>query len=677
MIRSGLVGLVTVAIVCVWGRGAAGATPPGISLKSLLHEMLDRSSVARLPSPWYSCRQFSSYDRESTGPDSPDTWFANRDAGQFLRVETVEGRQEHVLMEADGPGAIVRIWSANPPEGSTLRFYLDGSATPTWEAPFQELLNGKGPVTEPLSAVRARGWNLYLPIPYARGCKVTCDKGGFYYQINYREYEAGTAVESFGPEVLRRDAEEIARVQGTLLAQPPPKPARRSGKKGSIAPGQEAVVESPLVPSGAVSRIVLRVAADDFEQALRSTVLAVEVDGVQTVWCPVGDFFGTGVGMNPYRDWYRVVHEDGTLNALFVMPYSKSCKLKLINLGTQRVAMDFVVHFIEWEWDERSMYFHTTWRQEAPLPTRPMRDWTYASVQGQGVLLGDVLTVSNPVKEWWGEGDEKIYVDGEAFPSHFGTGTEDYYGYAWCSPEKFTAPFHAQPRVDGQSEGTNWGITTVTRTRALDAIPFRSSLKFDMEVWHWKECEVAYAATTYFYARPGATWSPAPAPEEAKRAIPRPPPPPPPFKIEGALECESLKIVAASPGVPAGPQGGFGPGLWSGETQLWVQGRGVGDFVELEIPVEHAGPVAVSLHATRSWDYGVVRFFVNGQRAGEDVDLFNTAGRAVAVTGAIDLGVHTPQDGRLVLRAEVVGGNERAEGTRSFFGLDCVVVTPR
>ena len=40
----------------------------------------------------------------------------------------------------------------------------------------------------------------------------------------------------------------------------------------------------------------------------------------------------------------------------------------------------------------------------------------------------------NPVEAWWGEGDEKVFVDGEKFPSHFGTGTEDYYGYAWCWP---------------------------------------------------------------------------------------------------------------------------------------------------------------------------------------------------------------------------------------------------
>lgn len=34
---------------------------------------------------------------------------------------------------------------------------------------------------------------------------------------------------------------------------------------------------------------------------------------------------------------------------------------------------------------------------------------------------------------WWGEGDEKLFVDGEKFPSTFGTGSEDYVGYAWAA----------------------------------------------------------------------------------------------------------------------------------------------------------------------------------------------------------------------------------------------------
>src|SRR5204863_476952 len=84
-------------------------------------------------------------------------------------------------------------------------------------------------------------------------------------------------------------------------------------------------------------------------------------------------------------------------------------------------------------------------------------------------------------------------------------GTEDYYGYAWCYPEVFHRPFHAQTRCDGQEKQNNWGRTTLTRSRSLDAIPFTSALGMNIEVWHWKECDVEYATTAYFYATPGAT----------------------------------------------------------------------------------------------------------------------------------------------------------------------------
>jgi hypothetical protein len=114
----------------------------------------------------------------------------------------------------------------------------------------------------------------------------------------------------------------------------------------------------------------------------------------------------------------------------------------------------------------------------------------------------------------------------------------------------------------------------------------------------------------------------------------------------------------------------------SNNLQLWVQARRPGDFVELRFPVERGGKHRVVLHALRSWDYGIVRFFVNGKQAGEDVDLFNAEARAVAATGPLDLGEFEPVKGKMTLRAEVVGGHPRSEGTKSFFGLDCVVVTP-
>ena len=80
--------------------------------------------------------------------------------------------------------------------------------------------------------------------------------------------------------------------------------------------------------------------------------------------------------------------------------------------------------------------------------TRPFRDWHLARIEGQGQLVGTLLNVENPPgAAWWGEGDEKIYVDGERFPSLFGTGTEDYFGYAWSTPERFAHAYHAQTRA--------------------------------------------------------------------------------------------------------------------------------------------------------------------------------------------------------------------------------------
>ena len=74
------------------------------------------------------------------------------------------------------------------------------------------------------------------------------------------------------------------------------------------------------------------------------------------------------------------------------------------------------------------------------------------------VYVADTLALLNCYPRWWGEGDAKIYVDGETFPSHFGTGSEDYYGYTYCRTDLFSCPFYAQPRA-----AANWqGHTTNT-----------------------------------------------------------------------------------------------------------------------------------------------------------------------------------------------------------------------
>src|SRR5262245_49851616 len=619
------VGLTWVSMIAVAPHAATAAEP--VSLQSLLREMTDRDAVARFPDPAYTCRQYSSYDRRSTSPEDAAGWFANDDVGQFIRTEDVGNRREFVMMDADGPGAVVRIWSANP--AGTLRIYLDGSPGPAIEARLDEVLGGKwkaGGVTvgEPFAGEHSRGWNLYLPIPYASHCKITSDEGKFYYQINYRTYAPGTRVKSFSRDelpALKADVEAAA----TKLEGVDSEPQLQLSPAAAVASGDSRVVLESNGP-GAVTRVSIGLSAENIADALRTTIVVGEFDGEQTIWVPVGDLVSQVGRAGKFSDWYRRVNKAEQLECAWVMPFQRNAVIRVLNLGSQTVNVRGGASTKAWTWDDRSMHFHASWRQEYPIHTRAGRgttDWNYLEAAGQGVYVGDSLSVANPVEAWWGEGDEKISVDGEKFPSHFGTGTEDYYGYAWCCNVPFQRPFHAQSRCDGEKTNNNWGVSTVTRVRSLDAVPFTTSLKFDMEVWHWKECDVGYAATTFWYARPGAAANRKPDPEQAKRGEIKTPPLPPPFKIAGALECETSLTVAKSAGLAAEVQEmrQFGERRWSGEKQLWVQARKVGDFVELRLPAPNAARHRLTLYATKSWDFGIVRVTVNGAAAGEPLDM--------------------------------------------------------
>ena len=89
--------------------------------------------------------------------------------------------------------------------------------------------------------------------------------------------------------------------------------------------------------------------------------------------------------------------------------------------------------------------------------------------------------------------------------------------------------------------------------------------------------------------------------------------------------------------------------------------------MELRVPAKGAASSRLVLHATRSHDYGILRFSVNGKPAGADVDLY--AAKPIP-SGPIELGVFEPMDGAFRLQAAVVGKNPQSTGT--FFGLDCV-----
>src|SRR5690606_26250618 len=125
--------------------------------------------------------------RASHRADDPEAWFANGDRGHYLRVE--DGR--FVLAEVEGPGAVVRIWSANP--AGRLSIELDGRVV--LEEDFLALVSGEVErFPPPFSAMRARGGNLYYPFPFRERMKITCSEGNQYYHVDVRRYPEGTDV---------------------------------------------------------------------------------------------------------------------------------------------------------------------------------------------------------------------------------------------------------------------------------------------------------------------------------------------------------------------------------------------------------------------------------------------------------------------------------------------------
>jgi len=178
------------------------------------------------------------------------------------------------------------------------------------------------------------------------------------------------------------------------------------------------------------------------------------------------------------------------------------------------------------------MYFCANWRPDEIVPGTPFQDWNFIDIAGQGVYVGDAWTVLNIEDGWWGEGDEKIYVDDaweQGFPTHFGTGTEDYYGWAGgvnpTRADEFDEPFIANVRVGGLGQARlTRGYNICTRTRSLDAIPFTRRLRFDMEASFGTQMRqpwdlLGYSAVTFWYARPGAICNRGPQPQKAAKPI--------------------------------------------------------------------------------------------------------------------------------------------------------------
>ena len=301
---------------------------------------------------------------------------------------------------------------------------------------------------------------------------------------------------------------------------------------------------------------------------LSTTVIRMFWDGEDTpsVEAPVGDFFGLGFGRR--RNFsalpLQASPEDGkSLNCWFPMPFARGARFEVENQGEHPLIF---YYYIDWEayegLDPELGRFHAWWNRRNPTrgvaaergwsradyrldEKRPVGPgfgfpgpWTEPNLdasdnyliletEGDGQYVGCVLNIDvfeRQVNDWYGEGDDMIFIDGEAWPPTLhGTGTEDYFNTAFCPTQEFSSPYHGLTLYSGNPSWPWGGKNSMYRFHVEDPIRFERSVRVTIEAGHANALANDYSSTAYWYQRERrAALPPLPGPQER---IPREDPP--------------------------------------------------------------------------------------------------------------------------------------------------------
>jgi hypothetical protein len=259
---------------------------------------------------------------------------------------------------------------------------------------------------------------------------------------------------------------------------------------------------------------------------------------------PVGDFFGVGHARttNFVSAPLQMSPQDGKgFNSFFHMPFATGARLEVTSEMTdERIFLYYYVDYEEIdELDEDIGRFHAQWRRANPCPgvdqgTQTNAEfqlsgtnldgagnYTILRAQGRGHYVGCVLNIHNlrdtQQWNWYGEGDDMIFIDGDEWPPTLpGTGTEDYFNTAWCPTQPYHAPYHGITLAGGD----NWGgQVSLYRFHIEDPIPFQRSIRVSIEHGHANKRADDYSSTAYWYqSEPHQPFALAPVDERIPRA---------------------------------------------------------------------------------------------------------------------------------------------------------------
>ncbi len=155
-----------------------------------------------------------------------------------------------------------------------------------------------------------------------------------------------------------------------------------------------------------------------------------------SVEAPISAFFGCAYDESfhdtenkyPYLNSSMILTAPGRgFNCYFTMPFKKHCRITMENRSAADKALYYMITGCHCAVPDHIAYFHASYRQEHPVT--PGRAYTVIDgIRGKGQFLGLTLAAGmNGTNGCWVEGEARMYIDGDVYPSVNYTGTEDYF----------------------------------------------------------------------------------------------------------------------------------------------------------------------------------------------------------------------------------------------------------
>jgi hypothetical protein len=438
-----------------------------------------------------SVYEFSSHNKKGVNGDAD--WFLYKDE-----------RGDAVIFDAMGPGCVRSFWNTCIGPDQILKFYFDGEKEPRYTVSKTDLYQGKHPLfPAPLTSYETLGHyegeqyagNCFVPIPFSKSLKITCQGPVVFYHFFYERYPAGTQIATFTGRENRDYLVKAFQQQGEEL-QPVENAEVIRASSAGIEPNDVLEVLNTQ-GSGVVTRVVVEgEATEDFlnnveihmqwDESVRLDVLA-----------PLGMFCACAVRPENVRALpVKVEKLDGgriRLTNYFRMPFWSKAFIRIVNRQDKSSGpISVEVHVAPQRYKENCAgYFNALYHDGR---TEMARDWLFADAVGTGRFVGVVQTMQG---SHYCEGDEHFILDGAGMPQVNGTGSEDYYLGCFWPNLNFNFPFAGSVGDITKQPGP----ACYYRFHIEAPIPFYQSL--DARIQHGGNSDIVshYRSLGFYYVR--------------------------------------------------------------------------------------------------------------------------------------------------------------------------------